>query len=350
MSLSRKKKKQLFNEYLQDCANERALNNVLMFDDYEKKVISFFERSRNRIERDIAFEINDIAANNEISYAEAKKLLNNEELDAFKLSLTEYLDLDRDNLTDVVIKLIEDYQSVQRISKLQAMNIQLTIEVDKLFNKYKKGTTKYLHDAYESNYYKSIYDLQRITGFEYIYKPSKRKIEIAMNTSWVSDNLNFDERIEKNKTILINELQSELADCLIRGTNVDEAVESLSKRINISKNSAVNLIQTELTAISSRADKEAYKELGNDEFEVIATLDAVTSNKCRVMDGKVFPVNQFEIGKTAPPFHWHCRSTTAPSYKKIFRGTRFARDESGNGILVIGDMTQLEWLDRYLIS
>ena len=348
--MKNKKKKQLLHNYLKECAENRGIANIKRFDDYEGKVIKYFETTKSSIEKEITFIISKIADDNKLSFSEAKKLLNSEELKTFRLNLSEYLDRDRYSLSDNVIKFIENYQSIQRISKLQSMNVHLTVEVDKLFNKYKDGTTEYLTEAYKSNYYHSIYDLQRVTSFSKMIKPSSSKIAIALSKSWVSDNLKYNERIDKNRNYLINELQTELAQTLTTGVNIDEAVKRLSKKLDISKNSAVNLIQSELTAISSNAELDSYKELGIDRYENIATLDTRTSAKCREMDGTVFATSDFEPGVTASPFHWRCRSTTAPYYEKILQGTRAARDSEGNSILASSDMKYQEWYDKYVVE
>ena len=60
---------------------------------------------------------------------------------------------------------------------------------------------------------------------------------------------------------------------------------------------------TESAAIATEAEKACYKELDVDEYKIIATLDKRTSQICREMDGKHFPVSEMKAGVTAPPFH-----------------------------------------------
>ncbi|MCM1104506.1 MAG: PBECR2 nuclease fold domain-containing protein [Clostridium sp.] len=74
-------------------------------------------------------------------------------------------------------------------------------------------------------------------------------------------------------------------------------------------------------------------------------MDSHTSDICREMDGKVFPMSQWEIGVTAPPFHVWCRTTTAPAFGDEFDniGERAARGEDGKTYYVPADMTYKEW-------
>ncbi|MDE6658892.1 MAG: minor capsid protein, partial [Eubacterium sp.] len=56
----------------------------------------------------------------------------------------------------------------------------------------------------------------------------------------------------------------------------------------------------------------AFNESDVEEYEICATLDSKTSDICREMDGKHFPMSEYELGKTAPPFHPFCRSLVIP--------------------------------------
>ena len=76
---------------------------------------------------------------------------------------------------------------------------------------------------------------------------------------------------------------------------------------------------TEQAYFHSVAQQEAFKELDVEEFEVVATLDNLTSEICQEMDGKHFPMKDYEPGVTAPPFHPWCRSVTVPYFDDDFK-------------------------------
>lgn len=95
---------------------------------------------------------------------------------------------------------------------------------------------------------------------------------------------------------------------------------------------------TEEAFLSSTAQKDAFNELDVEQFEVVATLDSHTSDTCQEMDGKHFPMSQYEINVTAPPFHAWCRSTTCPFFDDEFDVVG-ARDEDGNTYYVPADTT-----------
>ena len=111
---------------------------------------------------------------------------------------------------------------------------------------------------------------------------------------------------------------------------------------------------TESAAIATEAEKACYKELDVDEYKIIATLDKRTSQICREMDGKHFPVSEMKAGVTAPPFHPWCRTDTAPYFddweEMGISPERAARDQADQVYYVPESMTYREWEKNALKS
>ena len=167
---------------------------------------------------------------------------------------------------------------------------------------------------------------------------------IIVSSPWVTDGKHFSERIWNLRTQLVSELHNQLTRTCIFGKPPDDAIKAISKKFNTSKNQAGRLVMTEQAYFHSVAQQEAFKELDVEEFEVVATLDNLTSEICQEMDGKHFPMKDYEPGVTAPPFHPWCRSVTVPYFDDEFSlGERAARDEDGKTYYVPADMTYPEW-------
>lgn len=136
----------------------------------------------------------------------------------------------------------------------------------------------------------------------------------------------------------------------VRGDDYRTASANLAKRLNADKSNAARLVMTESAFMAEAARNECMKDLGCEEYQVVATLDRKTSPICRNMDGKHFPIAQFKPGTTAPPFHCWCRSCTAPYFdnEAEYGGVRVARDESGDTYHVPATMTYKEWVKSRL--
>lgn len=120
--------------------------------------------------------------------------------------------------------------------------------------------------------------------------------------------------------------------------------------MNASKSNAGRLVMTESAYFSSAAQKDCFDDLGVEEYEIVATLDAHTSEICQSMDGKHFPLKDFQAGVTAPPFHPWCRSTTCPYFDDDYGevGERAARGGDGKTYFVPADMNYREWKETFV--
>lgn len=107
---------------------------------------------------------------------------------------------------------------------------------------------------------------------------------------------------------------------------------------------------TESAAFANKAREDCMKDLGVEEFEVVETLDSITCDYCQSMDGKHFPMDDFMIGVTAPPFHPECRGCTCPYFDDEFTagGERAARGADGKTYYVPSDMTYEEWKNAFV--
>ena len=133
---------------------------------------------------------------------------------------------------------------------------------------------------------------------------------------------------------------------IARGEAPDRTIAAIAKEFEKDKNTVGRLVMTESAAFSAKARADAHAELGVERFEIVATLDANTSEICRDMDGKHFAEKDREIGVTCPPFHPWCRSTDVPYFDDEFTvgGMRVARDpETGKVYEVPANMTYREW-------
>lgn len=107
---------------------------------------------------------------------------------------------------------------------------------------------------------------------------------------------------------------------------------------------------TEEAYFSSAAQGDCFHALDVEQYQIVATLDSHTSEICQGMDGKVFPMKDFEAGVTAPPFHVYCRSITVPYFEEDFgnMGQRAAKGEDGKTYHVPADMTYKEWQKSFV--
>jgi SPP1 gp7 family putative phage head morphogenesis protein len=137
---------------------------------------------------------------------------------------------------------------------------------------------------------------------------------------------------------------------LIKGQGPDKAIKNIAYKFQTSKSKSGNLVMTESAYFSSESRNDAYRQLGVQEYEIVATLDRRTSQTCRSLDGEHLPLAQYEPWVTAPPFHNRCRTTTCPYFDDEFElgTTRAARDSKGKTIQIPSDMTYEDWGKKFV--
>ena len=331
-----------------EAMEEQSHKKGIEYDEFAQK--QFYRAERN-IDREIAKWYGKLAENNSISYSSARELLRKDELEEFHWNVEEYIKKgELSNYTDQWNEKLKNASAKVHISRLEAMKLQMQQECEVLYGNLHDALDDKLRDIYTDGYYKSIYEIQKGYGVGSAFnRLDTRRIETAVNSAWAQDGSNFSDRIWKDKDRLVNELNKELTQAVIAGGNYQDVVKKLAKRLNVSESNVKRLVYTEASAIHAKSQQKCYKELGVQEFEFVATLDSRTSEICQAMDGKHFPMAQYEVGVTAPPMHPHCRSCTVPYFEDdIEDSKRAARNDEGDTYLVPADMTYPEWKKTFV--
>ena len=314
---------------------------------YAKEIEKQYKIAENKIKSDIEKWYIRIADNNQISLAEAKKLLTKDELKEFKWTLAEYTQKAKSGAWK---KELENVSARVHIQRLEALQLQVQNSIEILRNKENEMLEDYLIKNYEDTYYHSLYEISKGLNLKTSFATlDKNKINQVIEKPWLKDGKNFSDRIWQDKEQLINTLRTKITQSFITGSTLDEAVEDISKfvsdKIKNKEYVARRLLETESAAYASKAQIEAFKSIDVEKYEIVATLDLHTSEICQEMDGKVFKLSDQEVGVTVPPFHCHCRSVIAPYFDD--ESTRASRDENG-GYKEVKYMNYKEWKDQYI--
>lgn len=317
-----------------------------------RKIEPAFDSAFRQIESEITLWYERLAKNNGVTMQEARQWLNANELKEFQWDVQEYIKYGRENaINQQWIKELENASAKYHISRLEALKVRTQQAVEVAFGNELDEVDAMVKKIFTNDYYHSIYEMQKgfNIGWE-IGQIDERKLEKFISKPWATDGKHFSERIWNSRTQLVSELHNQLTRTCILGKPPDDAIKAISKKFNTSKNQAGRLVMTEQAYFHSVAQQEAFKELDVEEFEVVATLDNLTSEICQEMDGKHFPMKDYEPGVTAPPFHPWCRSVTVPYFDDEWgrSGERAARGEDGKTYYVPSDMTYPEWQKSFV--
>lgn len=337
-------------EYWVKRSEQIALAQHRKADKYaEKRLKGEYDRAMAALEKEIDAFYSRFAINNEISYNDAQRILDGNELKDFQMGVEKFIELAKDNPDGRWTRILNNASYKVRISRLQALKIQMEAVIQNLSMTENKAFSELLGDIYTDSYYRTIFELQKGIGLGASFsKIDLDTLETVLKRPW--EGANFSQRIWGNNNKLTQQLITEFSQALIRGEGARNSAKILSKRMGVGYRSAVRLIRTESSFIQNEASYEGYRQSGVvKKYEFLATLDGKTSQVCRSMDGKVFTLAEKEVGITWPPLHANCRSTTVPYFDdEIDPGERVATDAEGKTYTIPGDMNYQQWYDKYV--
>lgn len=332
-------------ELLEHSQNQQGIQ---CYADIEKQ----YRQAQKQIEGQIASWYQRFADNNDITLADARRMLTSRELAEFKWDINQYIQYGEENaINGTWMKQLENASIRYHISRLEALKLQTQQSLEVMFRNQLDSIDSAMRNIYTSGYYHTAFEIQKGMGVGWNFATLDDKaISKVINKPWAADGKNFSERVWGNRQKLVNELNTELTRNIILGKDPQKAIDAIARKMNASKNNAGRLVMTEEAFFSSAAQKDCFAELDIEQFEIVATLDSHTSEICQDMDGKHFSMSQWEVGVTAPPFHVWCRSTTVPFFDDEFDsvGERAARGEDGKTYYISADMTYKQWQKSFV--
>lgn len=251
----------------------------------------FLEKSLEKIYRGVKKEVKKELSNLEINDSSLKEKLN--KLEIRKLGMKEIND-----------------KIVGSATKLELIELQLQVILEKVYIAEKNNLEKYLYEAYQEIYEKSFFEINKeLSSVLPFLPPNDLAISNAIKSKWSGED--FSERIWGRQKITFEKMKEAIITGITQGKSIDNIVKELKKRIQVSKNNAKRLARTESNYIYNKATLDAYKQSKIvKQYEYLACLDHRTSKICSSLNGQIFNIDEAMVGFNYPPMHPNCRSTT----------------------------------------
>lgn len=310
------------------------------------KILEAYQGSIDDINKQMSDILKTFTAANKISLEEAKQYLTIPESKDFIENLKNTIaNVQDEDLKAEMLRQINTPAYRARLTRLQAMKEKLNIECKALADIQVREIEKGLINTANTAYYKTIFDMQQLTGvgFSFAEIPTKQIEEILKN-NWSGKH--FSKRIWENTDMLASELEHTLTKGFMTGASVQRMSKEIADKMEIGEYAATRLIRTETTYVANMAELQAYKEAGVEKIIFLATLDLRTSDKCRKHDKEIIPLEKAVPGENIPPLHPNCRSTTIEIFEDddLSKLQRRARDpETGKNKTISADTNYRDW-------
>ncbi|MCM1237603.1 MAG: minor capsid protein [Ruminococcus flavefaciens] len=303
-----------------------------------------YQDAQMSIQKDIEAWYGRFATNNGISLTDARKMLTAGQLEEFRWNVDQYIQAGKQAALDPAwLKKLENASARVHISRLEALQLQIQQQVELLNGNQLDTIDSLLKKVVGGNYTHAAFEIQKGLGVGWdLTGLDQRKLEALISKPWTTDGRTFRDRCWTNKTELVNSLNREMVQGMLRGDSPEKAIQAIQKQFGVSRYKARRLVHTETSYFNACSTREVYKDLDVEKIEILETLDSRTCDICGALDGKVIKLSEYEPGITVPPFHPNCRGTTVPHYDDM-DGERAARNADGEVYYVPADMTYQAW-------
>lgn len=260
-----------------------------------------------QIQRDLFAFVTKYADDNKMSYSDALQRLRGVDLSDYQANAKKYREQAKNN-PDLLKRLNEQYAS-SKVTRFDALNLEMTYKIgvmqgiiEKSFENYLKSTAKYAY--------------RKVMGGNSgaLNEPALKEL---INTPF--NGRNYSQQVWGNTDDLARDLRDVLKRGFIRGDGVRSMAGELAKKYNVARSRAQTLIRTDGTAIVNRSAIKRYEESGLEFYRISVQMDNRTSQICKRIhsEDKLYRIDEFETGVTAPPFHYNCRSAVIPDEEEL---------------------------------
>lgn len=303
----------------------------------------YLEAQRS-VQKEIEAWYGRFAVNNQISLADARKLLTAGQLEEFRWTVDQYIQAGKKAGLDAAwLKRLENASAKVHISRLEAVQMEIQQQLELLYGNQVDEIDSLLKKVVGNGYTHTAFEIQKGIGLGWdMTALNQQKLETLISKPWTTDGRTFRDRCWVNKADLVNTVNTQMVQGMLRGDSPEKTIQAIQKQFGVSRYKARRLVHTETSYFNAQATKEAYKDLDIEKIEILETLDSRTCSVCGGLDGTVIPLAQYEPGVTVPPFHPNCRGTTCPYYDDM-DGERAARNAEGKVYYVPANMDYQAW-------
>lgn len=327
---------------LEDAAHKQS-------DMYLQSLEGLYRDATFSVQKEIEAWYGRFANNNQISVSDAKKLLNKGQLAEFKWTVKQYIKAaEKGNLSLDWIQKLENASTRYHISRLEAIQMQIQQQMELLYGNRVDELDHLFRDMISNGYTYGVFELQKGLGIGWDFVAlNQKKLDTLLTKPWTTDKRTFRDRCWLNKDMLVDAVNKELIQGMLRGDAPAKMITAIQKQFGTDRYKARRLVHTETTFFNAVARNQMYHDFDVELIEIVETLDARTCSICQPLDGTVIPVSQYEPGVTVPPYHPNCRGTTCPHYDDM-EGERVARTANGDVYYVPSDMKYEEWKKAFV--
>lgn len=137
-----------------------------------------------------------------------------------------------------------------------------------------------------NGYTHGAFEIQKGIGLGWDFTAlNQKKLETLLSKPWTTDGRTFRDRCWVNKADLVDTVNKELLQGMLRGDPPAKTITAIQKKFGTARYKARRLVHTETTYFNAVSKIQMYKDLGVDQIEIVETLDSALVPVCQPPDG-----------------------------------------------------------------
>ena len=267
----------------------------------KRELAKIYSSSLDDIQRHIDADIMRFAAKENVSMAEAKRIISKTDVEAFQSTAKRYVE--EKDFSPTANKQLRRFNVTMRTSRLELLQARINLDTVMLAWEEEQLTAKYITEEV-------IKEHIRQAGILGMTVPSRSQLETLARSVLLSDvsGATFSDRIWANQNELRNNINQTIERALIRGEHPRNAAASIKRLVRdeygMKKRAADRILVTEVARGQSIAAIESFKEADIDKYIWISEPSAC--DVCAELNDKVFTLGA--ANNIMPPeTHPFCR-------------------------------------------
>jgi phage putative head morphogenesis protein, SPP1 gp7 family len=287
------------HEYWAKREAEQLKKNIRDEKQYQKEIDNIYKSMMDSAQKEIESFYAKYADSEGITLAQTKRRVSRLDMEAYSRKAEKYVK--NKTFTKEANEEMRLYNATMKINRLEMLKANIGLEMVDGFNDLQQYFDTILTD-------RTLSEFERQAGILGKSIQNNQKYAHAIvNASF--HNATFSDRIWMHQDLLRLELAKQLRTGLIQGRNPRQLAKGIRDAFGANKSDVERLMRTELARAQTEAQKQSYDSNGYEQYEFIAESSAC--DICAALDGKIFDVEEMQVGKNASPMHPNCRCSSA---------------------------------------
>lgn len=280
-------------------AKKLAANQKVAMNDIQLQIDAFYGR---------------FATTEGITMAEARKRVGRLDIDAYAVKAKRYVKgahsgnetVKAMSFTQRANEEMRIYNVTMKINRLELLKANINLELVAMSSAEERLLLESFAKSARAEYERQAGILGRTLNY------NEKSLTSIVNSSFLT--ATWSDRLWNNQDALRSEINKLLNRGIVQGQNPRKLARELQKKFDASISNSERLMRTEMAVVQTEVQKDSFFQLEIDSYEYIA--EPTACDVCAKLDGKIFKLEDMEIGMNAPVMHPHCMCSTAAAMNR----------------------------------